>query len=309
MLGCPTKATSGDSVKILAIALLSILVLAGCSRGLVIDESYRSLNHDSRVQYVVVHYTSSGFDRSLASLTMGQVSSHYLINERPPTIYRLVDENRRAWHAGDSSWQGRTWLNASSIGIELVHPGYTDSPGGRLWHPWETAQIEALIPLLRDILQRHGLGPERVIGHSDIAPQRKVDPGPLFPWQRLAEAGVAIWPAAADLEHYTSELAGWSPPVLWFQQSLRQFGYQVPEHGEADQATRNVIAAFQMRFRPDRHDGLPDAQTAAILAALVPEAAASPMWCQPQGGAMLAGDGRYPPCLPPGQLPLSVSPD
>ncbi|WP_304640344.1 N-acetylmuramoyl-L-alanine amidase [Pseudomonas sp.] len=307
MLGCQSKAISGDSVKILAIALLSILVLAGCSRGLVIDESYRSLNHDSRVQYVVVHYTSSGFDRSLASLTVGQVSSHYLINERPPTIYRLVDEDRRAWHAGDSSWQGRTWLNASSIGIELVHPGYTDSPEGRQWHPWNPAQIEALIPLLRDILQRHGLGPERVIGHSDIAPQRKVDPGPLFPWQRLAEAGVAIWPATADLERYTSELAGWSPPVLWFQQSLRQFGYQVPEHGEADQATRNVIAAFQMRFRPGRHDGLPDAQTAAILAALVPEAAASPMWCRPQGGAILAGDGRYPPCMPPGQLLLPDS--
>jgi N-acetylmuramoyl-L-alanine amidase len=291
-------------VKILAAALVSLILLAGCSSGLVIDDRYRSANHDSRVQYVVIHYTSSGFDRSLASLTRGAVSSHYLINDGPPTIYRLVDEDRRAWHAGDSSWQGRTWLNASSIGIEMVHPGYTDSPQGRVWHPWDPAQIDALVPLLEDILQRHNLAPDRVVGHSDVAPQRKLDPGPLFPWQRLAEAGVAIWPQTTEVERRTYQLAGWTPPVAWFQQYLRQFGYSIPDSGEADRATRNVIAAFQMRFRPARHDGLPDAQTAALLAALVPEAAASPMWCQPEGGAILAGDQRYPPCLAPGQLPL-----
>lgn len=292
-------------MKILALALLSILVLAGCGRGLVIDDSHQSANHDSRVQYVIVHYTSSGFERSLASLTTGSVSSHYLINEAPPTIYRLVDENRRAWHAGDSSWQGRTWLNASSIGIELVHPGYTDTPEGRVWHPWSPAQIDALIPLLKDILARHGLAPERVIGHSDVAPQRKVDPGPLFPWQRLAEAGVAIWPDAEAVARLTLELDGLTPPVAWFQQYLRAFGYTVPDTGVADQATRNVIAAFQMRFRPARHDGLPDSQTAAIIAALVPAGASSPMWCANRPAEV---DPATPPCLARDALPALTIP-
>src|SRR5690606_23568076 len=104
----------------------------------------------------------AGCAGGLRTLTQGEVSSHYLINDTPPTIYRLVDENRRAWHAGDSSWQGRTWLNASSIGIEIVHPGYRDRPDGRYWYPWNPQQIDALIPLLQDILQRHGLPPERV---------------------------------------------------------------------------------------------------------------------------------------------------
>ncbi|UAW98473.1 N-acetylmuramoyl-L-alanine amidase [Halopseudomonas nanhaiensis] len=271
-------------MKRLVLLSLAVLLLAGCARGLVIDSRHTSDSQDSRVQYIVLHYTSSGFERSLGTLTRGPVSSHYLIDQSPATVYRLVDENRRAWHAGDSSWQGRTWLNASSIGIELVHPGYTDSPQGRLWHPWEPEQIEALIMLLRDILQRHQLTADRVIGHSDVAPQRKLDPGPLFPWQALAAAGVAVWPQTADVQLHLDHLAGRTPPLAWFADALTRFGYTVspttPE-GEADPALRNVIAAFQMRFRPARFDGQPDSQTAAVLAALVPAAVASPHWCGP----------------------------
>lgn len=250
--------------------LLICLALAGCSRGLVIDTSHTARGQDSRVQYVILHYTSSNSARALNTLTLGEVSSHYLIDANPPTIYRLVDENRRAWHAGDSSWQGRTWLNASSIGIEIVHPGYHDTSEGRQWQPWDQAQIDRLIPLLQDILQRHGLPPERVIGHSDIAPQRKLDPGPLFPWQQLAEAGVAIWPDAARVTQYQHLLGGQTPPLAWFEMALERFGYSLAARPGQTNATRNVIAAFQMRFRPARHDGLPDAETAAILAALVP---------------------------------------
>ncbi len=266
-------------MKVLLLMALVVLALSGCSRGLVIDQSYSSQNHDSRVQYVIVHYTSSGFERSLNSLTLGGVSSHYLIDETPPTVYQLVDENRRAWHAGDSSWQGRTWLNASSIGIELVHPGYTDTPAGRLWHPWDQPQIDNLILLLQDILRRHNLQPDRVIGHSDVAPQRKVDPGPLFPWQQLAEAGVAVWPESRQVSRHQAQLAGMVPPLAWFRDALSAFGYQLPPGEELDRANRNVIAAFQMRFRPARHDGEPDSETAAILAALVPAAVSSPLWC------------------------------
>lgn len=247
-----------------------LAVLAGCAGGLKIDTSHTARGQDSRVQYVILHYTSSNAERALRTLTQGEVSSHYLINDTPPTIYRLVDENRRAWHAGDSSWQGRTWLNASSIGIEIVHPGYRDGPDGRYWYPWNPQQIDALIPLLQDILQRHGLPPERVIGHSDIAPQRKLDPGPLFPWQQLAAAGVAIWPDAARVNHYEALLGELTPSLEWFAATLERFGYSLGGTGDEARRLRNVIAAFQMRFRPARHDGEADPETAAILAALVP---------------------------------------
>lgn len=250
--------------------LAASLLLTACGDRLRIDTSHQARGQDSRVQYVILHYTSSNASRALNTLTRGEVSSHYLINDQPATIYRLVDEERRAWHAGDSSWQGRSWLNASSIGIEIVHPGYRDTEQGREWYAWNPQQIERLIPLLQDILQRHSLPPERVLGHSDIAPQRKLDPGPLFPWQQLAEAGVAIWPDAARVTQYEYLLAGQTPPLAWFETSLQRFGYNTSARPSQTDALRNVIAAFQMRFRPARHDGEPDAQTAAILAALVP---------------------------------------
>lgn len=266
----------------LLVCLLVGLLLAGCASGPDIDTRYRSESQDSRVQYVVLHYTSSGFARSLATLTLGPVSSHYLIDQNPAHIYRLVDEDRRAWHAGDSAWQGRTWLNATSIGIELVHPGYTDTPAGRVWHPWEPAQIDALIVLLKDILARHQLGADRVIGHSDVAPQRKLDPGPLFPWRELAEAGVAVWPDPRLVSQYREQLAGRVPPMEWFKQALAALGYAVPAEAEPElpgRAMINVIAAFQMRFRPADHSGQADSETAAILAALVPASTQSALWC------------------------------
>lgn len=254
--------------------LLCCLLLTACALppSLPVDTRYQSANHDSRVQYVVVHYTSSDFQRALGHLTQGRVSSHYLIDSDPATIYRLVDENRRAWHAGDSSWQGRTWLNASSIGIELVHPGYRERDGQRHWEPYSQAQIDALVLLLRDILARHQLGPDRVVGHSDVAPQRKLDPGPRFPWRQLAEAGVAIWPDDALRQQALELLQGRLPALGWYQQALAEVGYAVPDDGLWTPATRNVLAAFQMRFRPDDYRGLPDADTAALLAALAPAA-------------------------------------
>jgi Negative regulator of beta-lactamase expression len=136
--------------------LISFLLLsvAGCSTGLRIDRSHPSVNQDNRIQFVVLHYTNASLERSLALLTHGEVSSHYLIGDGPATVYQLVDENRRAWHAGDSQWQGRTWLNSSSIGIEIVNPGFTDTPNGRVWHPYSEAQVQSLIALLKDIVKR-----------------------------------------------------------------------------------------------------------------------------------------------------------
>ncbi|MGO5000243.1 N-acetylmuramoyl-L-alanine amidase [Oceanisphaera sp. W20_SRM_FM3] len=236
------------------------------------------MSQDSRVQYIVLHYTASKLSRSLEVLTQGQVSSHYLISEpetakQAATIYRLVDENQRAWHAGDSQWQGRTWLNASSIGIEMVHVGYIDTPKGRQWQPWSEPQIDALIVLLKDIMQRHNLAAnsltaDRIVGHSDIAPQRKLDPGPLFPWQRLAKAGLIHWPSPTLVTKHQAMFNKQLPPLAWFQTQLAEVGYKVPQHGKLDKETRNVVAAFQMKYRPARFDGEPDAHTAALLLAL-----------------------------------------
>jgi N-acetylmuramoyl-L-alanine amidase len=246
-----------------------LLLLAGCTSGPEIDTRYSAVAQDSRAQFIVLHYTSTDFEHSLELLSRGEVSSHYLIDRAPAKIYRLVDENRRAWHAGESEWQGRTWLNSSSIGIELVNPGYEQTADGRrLWYPYPEPQIDALILLLKDIMQRHGLKPGAIIGHSDIAAQRKVDPGPLFPWKRLADAGLLPWPDARLVAAHREVFSRALPATEWFQTQLAQQGYRVPRHGMLDEETRNVIAAFQMKYRPARFDGMPDAETAAILAAL-----------------------------------------
>jgi N-acetylmuramoyl-L-alanine amidase len=250
-------------MRVLCLALL-LTLLAGCASGPRIDDRYTATGQNSRVQYIILHYTSTDLPRSLRLLTEEEVSSHYLIGDAPPTVYRLVDENRRAWHVGDSQWQGRTWLNGTSIGIELVNQGYFEGPAGRYWQPYAPAQIDALIELLEDIMHRHQLPPGSILGHSDVAPQRKVDPGPLFPWKRLADAGLLAWPDAQQQALFSKSL----PTVAWFQQQLARHGYAVPEHGELDQATRNVLAAFQMKYRPARYDGEPDAQTAAMLLVL-----------------------------------------
>ncbi|MHC8316916.1 N-acetylmuramoyl-L-alanine amidase [Pseudomonas sp. LB3P31] len=255
-------------MKYLAL-IVSFLVLAGCASGPRIDTSHPSANHDSRVQFVVVHYTSASLERSLQLLTHGEVSSHYLIgDDDKATIYKLMDESLRAWHAGESEWQTRTWLNSSSIGIEIVNPGFKDTPTGRLWYPYSDAQIQSLVFLLKDISKRYGISPHNIIGHSDIAPGRKLDPGPLFPWKRLAEQGLGVWPNEQVVARQQVQFNNQLPSISWFQGQLARLGYATPQTGELDVSTRHVLAAFQMHFRPTRFDGAPDAQTAALLQVL-----------------------------------------
>lgn len=254
------------SMRILLFALC--VALAGCTTAPRINTDHQSAAHSSRVQYIVLHYTASDLQRSLQLLTRGGLSSHYLIDDRSGTVYRLVDEDRRAWHVGDSEWQGRTWLNASTIGIELVNPGYTDGPQGRVWAPYSEKQIEALIGLLKDIVARHRLPPGSVVGHSDVAPQRKSDPGPLFPWWRLAEEGFIPWPDQAEVDRYRVFFEKTLPPLLWFQQQLARQGYRTPQSGELDEETVNILRAFQMKYRPADAAGQADAETAALLLVL-----------------------------------------
>jgi N-acetylmuramoyl-L-alanine amidase len=251
-----------------ALALLAALLLTGCASGLRVDESYRSENHRSRVRAVVIHYTVANFDGTMRIMTSGETSYHYVVSANPPRVYRLVDENRAAFHAGRSAWRGYTNLNESSIGVSLVNRGSGGDQVGRGvgdWAAYDPAQVDLAIELIKDIVNRHNVRPEFVVGHSDIAPQRKADPGPRFPWKRLADAGLIVWPDAAEVARKLPEYQANLPDVLWFQDRLAAHGFTVPLSGILEGETQRVIAAFQMKYRPARYDGVPDAETAAML--------------------------------------------
>ena len=253
--------------------LLAAALVAGCATGPRIDTTYSSENQDGRVQFLVLHFTAETWESSLQTLTKESkrpVSAHYLVRDDPPVIYRLVDEGRRAWHAGVSSWRRYTQLNSSSIGIEIVNLGDKGSPpDAPVFRDYPPAQLDAVVALVKDIVRRHGIRPENIVGHAEIAPQRRVDPGPKFPWKRLADEGLVSWPDAAKVAERRAGFERELPDMEWFQERLYRHGYEVPRNGELDEPTRRVIASFQMRYRPDRYDGFPDAETAAILDVLV----------------------------------------
>lgn len=270
----PQWAIAASPVNRTALAIMAVL-LAGCAAkapgGFDLETKFTAQAHSSRVRHIVLHYTAGDLGRSLAVLTGPKVSAHYLISdEDPPRVYRLLDENRSAWHAGDSQWRGQSSINVSSVGIEIVNPGWRPGPGGgKTWTPYSESQIQAVIALVRDIAQRHGVVPANVVAHSDIAPGRKLDPGPMFPWKRLAEAGLARWydetaAQAARIKYQTQGV----PDAAWLQAQLTRAGYPSPQTGALDTATRAALSAFQMRYRPGRYDGEPDAETAGILEVL-----------------------------------------
>ena len=215
------------------------------------------------IDTLVLHYT--GMKTAKAALARlcdpkAKVSAHYLIDEAGQ-ITALVPEARRAWHAGKACWQGAWNLNDRSIGVELANPGHEFG-----YRPFPEAQMAALESLLLDILARHPIPPARVLGHSDIAPDRKEDPGELFDWQRLARAGIGRWPDSPRLE--TREVEP-PPPISEVQTMLHHFGYGVPLTGQADAATEKIIRAFQRHFRPARIDGVADGETVARMRALL----------------------------------------
>lgn len=247
-------------------------LLSACSSvptigGTKIDDSIQAQGQNSRVRHIVLHYTAGDTPTSLKILSQRDVSSHYLItDESPPKLYQLVDENRRAWHAGLSKWGEYSDLNTSSIGVEIVNAGKLSNGS---WAPYSQAQIDLTIALLQDLVIRHKITPSNIVGHSDIAPQRKLDPGPLFPWAQLAEAGLGRWYKTELATEYQQDYATYGlASINEIQSLLKSIGYDIQATGELDRATTNVIAAFQMRYRPQRHDGIPDAQTIGILKAL-----------------------------------------
>jgi N-acetylmuramoyl-L-alanine amidase len=206
------------------------------------------------VSMVVLHYTGMrSTDEALERLCdpEAEVSAHYLIDE-DGTVTALVSEEKRAWHAGRAYWRGITDINSASIGIELVNPGHEWG-----YRPFPEAQMEALLPLLANIVDRHDIPPGNVVGHSDVSPARKQDPGELFDWERLARLRLAL-PVPR--------------PKMWlvydnpgaFYLALERFGYDISD-GHA------AIAAFQRRFRPSLIDGELDGQIGGLLFELLLE--------------------------------------
>lgn len=224
-----------------------------------------SPNHDARpagqrIDILLLHYTGMKSAREALDRLVdpaAKVSAHYLVEE-DGAVWRLVPEERRAWHAGVSAWDGMRDINARSIGIELVNPGHEFG-----YRPFPDAQMRALEALACTILARHRIPARRVLGHSDVAPLRKEDPGELFDWPRLARAGIGLWPDGEET------VGGRPVDIAALQSGLSRFGYDVPRTGTLDTGTRAVVTAFQRHFRPARVDGLPDAGTAARLSALL----------------------------------------
>jgi N-acetylmuramoyl-L-alanine amidase len=224
-----------------------------------------SPNHDSRdataetlgagpprIDMLVLHYT--GMPTAEAALARlcdpaARVSAHYVVDE-DGTIWRLVSETRRAFHAGRSHWGGESDLNLVSIGVEIVNPGHEWG-----YRPFPQPQMAAVERLCREVLQRHAIAPQRIVAHSDIAPDRKTDPGELFDWPRLARAGIGIWPSPTGVPHRVG-----IDRVRAFA-DLEAIGY-----GTRHAPEESTIAAFQRRFRPARCDGALDAETMARIA-------------------------------------------
>lgn len=216
-----------------------------------------SPNWDERalpVSMVVLHYTGMrDADEALERMCdpLAKVSAHYMIDEQGSVI-QLVEEEKRAWHAGRSSWRGVTDVNSASVGIELVNPGHEWG-----YRPFPDAQMEALVPLLADIVKRHDIPRANVIGHSDVAPARKQDPGELFDWETLARMRLAL-----PVPKPRIALIYDNPGAFYL--ALERFGYDISDGPAA-------VRAFQRRWRPHRIDGEIDGQTGALLFELLLE--------------------------------------
>jgi N-acetylmuramoyl-L-alanine amidase len=212
---------------------------------------------DGRADILVLHYTGmrsakEALDRLCDPIA--KVSAHYLIDE-DGAVTRLVAEEKRAWHAGISSWRSRGDINSASIGIELVNPGHEF--GYRDFPELQMATLEALA---KQILARHPIPARHVIGHSDVAPLRKQDPGEFFDWPRLARAGIGFWP------DFAAETGAKPPGLREIQSFLREIGYFCPQSGALDASATAAVVAFQRHFRPERCDGVLDSETARRIA-------------------------------------------
>jgi len=278
------------------ITIIASLLISSCSSSGVKIRQIASENHNDRIRYLILHHTTIDFQKSVTALTRPDgVSSHYLIpqsgDDSYPAdkleVFQLVDEKDRAWHAGVSHWQGKSGLNDQSIGIELVYLSpceiseqpdehYTglniNALSDRIcFYPdYDDKQIDLLIDLIRQILKRNPeITETRIIGHSDITPDRRVDPGPRFPWHRLYKAGIGAWYEEETVARYWRQFQNEPASVGVIQAALAAYGYGIIETGILDAPTINALTVFQMHFRPWEVDGKINPETSATLFALL----------------------------------------
>ena len=270
--------------------LIAHALISACSGLSIVEEP--SDNFNSRINHLVIHFTSENFERSLAILTgktERKVSSHYLVPDQSDAtyphdslaVYSLVSPADRAWHAGESFWARKTGLNDQSIGVEIVNRSgcledirsLGNSPQFHIsceFHGYSTAQIALLVKLLRQILDEYpDIRPEAIVGHADIAPDRKVDPGPLFPWEQLYEAGVGAWFDKVRVAEIIKVLEVQPLTVHQQQSLLAAYGYSLKMSGREDLQSQLAVRAFQMHFRPSNYSGFFDRESTARLLSLL----------------------------------------
>lgn len=229
-----------------------------------------SPNHDSRggqpVDMLVLHYTDMlSCDEAVGRLCdeAAQVSAHYVVSEGGE-VFQLVDENQRAWHAGESHWRGHNNINARSVGIEICNPGHSHG-----YVPFPARQMKEVIKLAQEIIARHAIPERNVVGHSDIAFLRKLDPGELFDWRQLGRTGVGIFPfEARPLIGPELKRGDSGKEVMRLQTALANWGYGLKLDGDYGVKTEQCVTAFQRHYRPTMLDGIWDNECAGLLACL-----------------------------------------
>jgi N-acetylmuramoyl-L-alanine amidase len=230
--------------------------------------NYGERKEGRRPDMIVLHYTGmANADSALELLRArgSEVSAHYFVFA-DGRIIQMVQESKRAWHAGRAHWAGETDINSCSIGIEIANPGHDHG-----YPDFPRRQIAAVTTLCRSIQTRNTIAPVRVLAHSDVSPSRKTDPGEKFPWRTLYDSGVGHWVKPAPIMNFGQSLSPGDRgnAVAALQKSLSDYGYGVEVSGEYDTATRDVVSAFQRHFRPERIDGVADTSTRGTLQELL----------------------------------------
>ncbi|WP_201526387.1 N-acetylmuramoyl-L-alanine amidase [Psychrobacter frigidicola] len=275
------------NITSLALALCLTMPLIGCvatiePRYVIDSETYQATGKSERIKFIILHYTVSDNERSIKLLTTGNVSAHYLIlSDDDDKIYSLVPESERAWHAGDGGFAGRTILNDTSIGIEIVNDGIKPEyrkalkQGVQDYHPYghyvefDELQIKKVAQLVQDLALKYKISPKDIIGHSDMAPSRKTDPGAKFPWQRLYEQyGIGAWYDEQDKQFFMNQDEFDAATIPEIKQEFRDYGYRINDTNTWDKKSHDVIYAFQLHFSPQHLTATMDLETYAILKAL-----------------------------------------
>ena len=242
------------------------------------SSSYVAIGKNERIQFIVVHYTAIDNAASIKELTTNKVSSHFLVlDEDDNKIYNLVPLEQRAWHAGASAFRGRTNINDTSVGIEIVSDGIAREyrPDPNPYHPYDhyvdykPVQIEKTAQIIKYVAEKYNVPARNIVAHSDIAPSRKKDPGAKFPWKELYDKyNIGAWYDETDKQEFMDEEKFKATSIREIKDELRKYGYEINRFDEWDKESKDVVYAFQLHFNPKNATGEMDLETFAILKAL-----------------------------------------